>query len=298
MLDRRDFLLAAAAGIAAGSNWAGPNWAGRALADSGADSGADSDVVVEAAYWSPRLGRSLPYLTAAVGAPTAGAPVVYLLHGHGGGEWDWLRAGGARETARRLLQAGVLPPLHLVLPGVGNSWYVDGPAPHGPVATVLLDAFMPEVERTLSAGAAGRGMIGLSMGGFGALHLGLRQPERWRFIGAISPAIFTPDNGFSDLQVRLFSGAFGAPFEAERYAAADPLAGVPDLARRPSPPAFYLSCGKDDFFGLAEGTRAMGRALAAAGVPATVRILSGGHDWAFWRAELPAALTAFGRAIA
>jgi S-formylglutathione hydrolase FrmB len=279
MLDRRQFILAAAIGVAVRP----------ALAASAG--------VVEAAYWSPSLGRSLPYLTSAVGAPGPGAPVVYLLHGHGGGEWDWLRAGGARETAIRLVEAGVLPPLHLVTPGVGNSWYVDGPEPHGPVATVLLDELMPTAEQALAVDPERRAIIGLSMGGFGALHLGLRQPEQWRFIGALSPAIFTPESSFSDLQLHLFSGAFGEPFEADRYAAAEPFARVPDLAQTASPPAFYLSCGVDDYFGLDAGTRAFGAALADAGVPATVQIRPGRHDWAFWRAALPEALMAFGTAI-
>jgi len=279
MLDRRQFLQAAVLGLAA-----------RPLS-------ADQPEVVEAAYWSPALGRSLPYLTASVGAPGPGAPVVYLLHGHGGGQWDWLRAGGARATALALVEAQVLPPLHLVMPGVGNSWYVDGPEPYGPVATVLQDTFMPTVERALAADPARRAMIGLSMGGFGALHLGLQRPLDWRFVGALSPAIFPPGSRFSELQLLLFSGAFGEPFERARYAAADPFARVSDLARVASPPAFYLSCGDDDAFGLDAGTRAFGEALAAAGVPATVQIEPGRHDWAFWRAELPEALAAFGAAL-
>jgi S-formylglutathione hydrolase FrmB len=281
MLDRRQFLLALATATAV---------AARPALAAAAE-------VVEAAHWSPRLGRTLPYLASAVGAPGPGAPVVYLLHGHGGSEWDWLSAGRARETALGLVEAGVLPPLHLVTPGVGNSWYVDGPEPHGPVATVLLDEVMPTVERALAVDPEQRAIVGLSMGGFGALHLGLRDPGQWRFIGALSPAIFTPGNGFSDLQLHLFSGAFGQPFDADRFAAADPFALLPGLARASPPPAFYLSCGADDYFGLDDGTRAFGAALAAAGVPATVRIEPGRHDWTFWRAELPEALTALGQAL-
>ncbi len=255
---------------------------------------ADEVAIVEAAFWSPTLGRTLPYLTAAVGTPGPGAPVVYLLHGHGGGEWDWFSAGGARLTAQLLVEAGALPALHLVAPGVGNSWYVDGPEPHGPVATVLLDEFMPMVDIMLRADPGRRAAIGLSMGGFGALHLGLERPADWRFIGAISPAIFTPGTVFSDLQLGFFSGVFGDPFAPGRYAATDPFARLPELAGASARPAFHLGCGKDDELGLAEGASAFAAALAAIGVPATVRIVPGRHDWAFWRAQLPEALAAFG----
>jgi enterochelin esterase family protein len=279
MPNRRQFLLASAMTVAAYP----------ALADEVA--------IVEATFWSPTLGRALPYLTASVGAPGPGAPVVYLLHGHGGAEWDWFLAGGARLTAQDLVEAGALPACHLVAPGVGNSWYVDGPEPHGPVATALLGEFMPMVERTLRADPARRAPIGLSMGGFGALHLGLERPADWQFIGAISPAIFAPGAVLSDLQLSFFSGVFGDPFAPDRYAAADPFARLPELAEASSPPVLYLSCGKDDALGLAEGTRAFGAALAAIGVPAIVRLPPGHHDWAFWRAQLPEALAAFGATI-
>jgi enterochelin esterase family protein len=196
-----------------------------------------------------------------------------------------------------LVEARLLPPLHIVLPGVGNSWYVDGPKPHGPMATALLNGLMPAVEQALAPEAAWRAVIGLSMGGFGALHLGLRQPERWHFVGALSPAIFIPGSDFPGFQLQLFSGAFGDPFDRARFEDADPFTHVPALAKAVERPELYLSCGIDDFFGLATGTRAFGGALAEAAVPATVLIKPGRHDWPFWRAELPAALAALGSTV-
>jgi S-formylglutathione hydrolase FrmB len=276
MLDRRRLLLLAAAGLAA-----------PALAS--------TDVLEPASWWSPALGRELPYLVYPAGEPSKGAPVVYLLHGHGGNEWDWVRAGGAVDTALTLVEAGRLPPLHLVLPGAGNSWYVDGP--NAAMATTLLDGLMPAVEQRLGADPARRAIIGLSMGGYGALHLGLQRPDRFRFIGALSPAIFPPGSDLSELQHLFFAGAFGEPFDPARYRAADPFGMVPRLAAAEARPAIHLACGDEDYFGLDAGTRAFGEALAAAGVPSTVRIVPGRHDWPFWRAELPLALTACGEAL-
>lgn len=282
MLDRRQFLLLSASAAALAT--AGPAHASR-------------DRITASTYWSPVLGRALPYLTYSAADAGDDTPVLYLLHGHGGGEWDWVRAGGAIETVEEMIEARMLPPLHLVLPGVGNSWYVDGPAPHGPVATTLLDGLMPEVEQALAPKAAWRAVIGLSMGGFGALHLGLQDPEDWRFIGALSPAIFPPGSDFPGFQLELFAGAFGNPFDRARFDAADPFNRVPALARAGERPYLYLSCGIDDFFGLAMGTRAFGEALAEAEVPATVLIKPGRHDWAYWRAELPEALAALGSTV-
>lgn len=282
MLDRRQFLLlsGSAAAVALGR----PAYASR-------------DRITASTYWSPVLGRAVPYLTYSAAGAGDGAPVLYLLHGHGGGEWDWVRAGGAIETVDQMVDARMLPPLHIVLPGVGNSWYVDGPEPHGPMATALQDGLMPTVEQALAPRAAWRAVIGLSMGGFGALHLGLQEPEGWRFIGALSPAIFRPGSDFPGFQLQLFAGAFGDPFDRARFAAADPFNRVPALARAGERPELYLSCGIDDFFGLAVGTRAFGEALADAAVPATVLIKPGRHDWPYWRAELPEALAALGSTV-
>jgi enterochelin esterase family protein len=249
---------------------------------------------VEAAVFSsPALERNLPYLVYPFGGPGPGAPVIYLLHGHGGSEWDWLRAGGAMAAVDALVGAGRLSPVHLVLPGVGNSWYVDGPPPHGPVASMLLDGLMPVVEEGLGADPTRRAIIGLSMGGFGALHLGLERPGRWRFLAGLSPAIFPPSTDFSESQLRLFAGAFGDPFEPERYAAADPFGRIARLSASMPQPAFYLSCGDEDSLGLDAGTEAFGAALREAGAQVNVAIKPGRHDWAFWRAELPLALAAF-----
>ena len=90
-----------------------------------------------------------------------------------------------------------------------------------------------------------------------------------------------------DLAYRVFS-------ELVRHfavVAPDVILGVGSVVD-PGTAALYLSCGAEDYFGLAEGTKAFGEALADAGIPATVRIKPGRHDWAFWRDELPEVLTA------
>ena len=260
---------------------------------------AGTEVVDEASHPSATLGRDLPYVVHHVGAPGPGAPLIYLLHGHGGNEWDWIRMGGAIETAREQVAAGALPPLHLVMPGAGNSWYVDAPAPHGAaMATALLDGLMPAVEARLGADRTRLGILGLSMGGFGALHLGLQRPERFRFVGALSPSLCPPGSAISDRHLEVFAGAFGEPFERGRYAAADPFGKVAACAAASPRPFVHLACGQDDDLGFAHGTSAFGQALAEAGIPAAVRIVPGRHDWAFWRAELPHALAAFSGTLA
>ena len=52
-------------------------------------------------------------------------PVVYLLHGYGGNDRQWIEGGKADETLDRLIGEGAIPPVIAVMPDASNSWYVD-----------------------------------------------------------------------------------------------------------------------------------------------------------------------------
>jgi enterochelin esterase-like enzyme len=124
------------------------------------------------------------YLPPAYSAePTRRFPVLYWLHGTGGG------AGGAAPLSARSAQAiaaGVVPPFIMVFPnGLPNGMWVDDKAGRTPVETMLLADLMPDVDARFRTQAtrAGRVIEGFSMGGYGALRLGFAHPERF---GAIS----------------------------------------------------------------------------------------------------------------
>ena len=79
---------------------------------------------------STALGRSLAYslyLPDGWSADGPPVPAIYLLHGHGGGENDYLNAAELEAIADRLIAEGALPPVLIVMPDGGNSWYVDAP---------------------------------------------------------------------------------------------------------------------------------------------------------------------------
>lgn len=118
-------------------------------------------------------------------------PVVYLLHGYGGGAGDWSGGGAAAEAAAQVFAAPDGVPMLLVMPGVGNSWYVDSPR-YGAWERALIDDLLPAIDARYStvADRAQRFVAGLSMGGYGALRLAVHHPDRFRAAAAFSPAIF------------------------------------------------------------------------------------------------------------
>ena len=71
---------------------------------------------------SPALGKDLIYniYLPDVGSSESRLPVVYLLHGLGGGRHEWRRDGRVADTLDRLIAAGELAPLIAVMPEAGK----------------------------------------------------------------------------------------------------------------------------------------------------------------------------------
>lgn len=110
-------------------------------------------------------------------------PVIYWLHGHGGG------VKGLHilvEHFDRAMREGKLPPTLIVFPnGMAESMWVNSKDGKVPMETVLVDELIPQVDanfRTI-ASRTGRLIEGFSMGGYGAARLGFKYPE---IFGAVS----------------------------------------------------------------------------------------------------------------
>ena len=133
---------------------------------------------------SAALGRAIPYtlyLPDGYGASGRRYPVLYLLHGHGGTEHDWADGGGLAATLDRLIATGAAPPMLVVMPGMGNGWYVDNPDPGGlgAMETAFLADLLPHVDRAWRTDARreARAVAGLSMGGWGAIRFAMLRPD-------------------------------------------------------------------------------------------------------------------------
>lgn len=224
-------------------------------------------------------------------------PLLILLHGHGGNDRDWLRAGKLRETADQLVASGVIRPLIVVMPDADNSWYVDNPDPGGggPVASALLQELPAHLARHYGASLDPEesAVAGLSMGGYGALRFAFGEPERFAAVASLSGAVFSPETSraaFSALQLRLFNIAFGDPLDPIRFDEASPFSLVTHLEAANPRPDILLMAGDDDFFLLDHETMRLHLALEAAGIESEIRITDGGHVWPLWADHLEAAL--------
>jgi putative tributyrin esterase len=212
-------------------------------------------------------------------------PVVYLLHGGDGTFQNW-----SNYTDVAGLGAGLL----LVMPQGDYSWYVNAALrPQDRYEDYIVNDLAGDVEQRFPAQTArsGRAIIGVSMGGFGAINLSLRHPERFAFVAGISPAIDAPRRAYSwrrRNQSNAYRELFG-PDGSQTRRNNDPFIEVrtADAARLPF---FYLSCGDKE--GLLAPNREFAALLDHLGIRHEFHSLSGGHDWGRWNSELPAVFQA------
>lgn len=162
-------------------------------------------------------------------------PVLYLLHGHGGGHRNWLERTNLLAHTARL-------PLIVVLPDAGNSWYTNSFArPDERFEEYVareVPAFVDAHFRTLTYREA-RYVAGLSMGGYGALKLGLKYPGRFSLAGSFSGAPLATDTAYHTLMDEF--GPAGSPSRAE-----NDLVALVRNARVPAGSYFYIDCGSGD----------------------------------------------------
>jgi S-formylglutathione hydrolase FrmB len=259
-------------------------------------------------------------------APVGGWPVLYLLHGHDGNQNSWRDLGDIRATLDTLIADRTIRPLVVVMPGVSNSWYVDSAAVGGPgdYETAITADLRHEIEETMPVrkDREGRAIAGLSMGGFGALHLAYAHPDLYGAVASLSGAIWqnvpTSDLDKTPADLKLiqdsaffhrvdratvttgvvlpstgdhFSGAFGTPFDARLFNEKNIFTLVAQhIAEQTNLPATFLTCGDDDGFFLWRGAVALHETLQAGGRASELRITDGDHVWSVWKLTIVDAL--------
>ena len=109
-------------------------------------------------------------------------PVVYWLHGSGGGVPGIPQLAANFDQA---IRAGKAPPFLVVfVNGLQMGMYVDWSNGQAPLETIIvheLRSFIDARWRTLAT-REGRLLDGFSMGGYGAARLGFRYPELFRTV--------------------------------------------------------------------------------------------------------------------
>lgn len=194
-------------------------------------------------------------------------PVLYLLHGIGGDESEWVRGGVPNVILDNLYADKLAVPMIVVMPNGRAATDVTArdPIPKQSPAFAafeqdLLKDLSPFIEMTypVKTDRESRAIAGLSMGGGQALNFGLGNLDTFAWVGGFSSAPNTKPP-------------------------ADLIEDPADAAKKLR--LLYVACGdRDGLLRVSQGVHAM---LDEKQVPHVYHIIPGGrHDFAVWKSDL------------
>jgi enterochelin esterase-like enzyme len=123
-------------------------------------------------------------------------PVVYALHGHSIGADQWMKEIHLPQTAENAFANGT-PEMILVLPSSKNAYngaFYSKSVTTGNFENFIADELIEFIDghhRTL-ARTESRGLVGHSMGGYGASRIGIRRAERYGALYLMTPCCQSP----------------------------------------------------------------------------------------------------------
>ena len=231
-------------------------------------------------FFSARRKRTVGYTIAYPPghAPGSELPLAILLHGFGGdhasgfGSVSMASALAARQDGRPL------PPLALASVDGGGLYWNRHPG-DDPMA-MLVDELIPMCRRLgLGRPPLRTGVVGISMGGYGAVLLAEKQPRLISAVAAISPAVWTTYSQARSANAGAFASA--ADFASDDVIThASALNGIP----------VRIASGTDDPFH--PGIVALAEAMPKSAV---VKITAGCHNGSFFSSQQHQSLAFLGR---
>jgi len=204
---------------------------------------------------------------------------VFILHGYTGIGKGW----------DHIYELGMKYNLALVFPSVENSFYLDWDAKPYKYGTFVGSELVEYIRKTfgLCKKKDDTFIAGLSMGGFGALHVGLSYPKTFSKIAALSSALIIhgiagmkpgEENPVADYAY--YRTVFGDLDELVK-SKNNPETLIKNLQKQGKKiPEIYMACGTEDF--LIEHNRSFHKFLTDNNVDVNYIESPGAHDMAYW----------------
>lgn len=207
--------------------------------------------------------------------------LMLLLHGYTGSCDDYLYSSPAAELAQKYNLA-------IACPSGENSFYLNRAGTGNAFGDYVGDELMRKLQRAYRVEEPGCSIIaGFSMGGFGALHVGLSHPERFGKVIALSSALITyqvagmrpgkATNALADYDY--YASTFGEPSQLLSSRNHPEKLVLEQLASGAALPDIFMACGTEDF--LLEPNRRFRDFLERNGVQVSYHESPGVHDGAF-----------------
>ncbi len=234
-------------------------------------------------------------------------PVVYLLHGFTDDDSGWIQFGEAHLIADEAIAKREIPPMVIVMPDAGLSWYMNNYDGSIRYEDFFITEFIPEIESKyrIRQNRRFRGLCGLSMGGFGSLLYALKYPDLFSVSASLSAAIFTDDQIIKKQKVvweRLFENVFPINLQGKQRLTEHLMENnvfhiiENNDIEKVKQVRFYIDCGDDDII-YSPANAELHIALSEKEIPHEYRVRDGGHKWSYWRNGLKDALKFIGESF-
>ena len=200
--------------------------------------------------------------------PTATFPVLYLRHGGGDNESSWTQASGRADVILENLIASkkAVPMIVVMTNGLTDGTWAGGSSEIGlkNLESELLTDVIPLVEKTyrVKKGRENRAISGLSMGGGQAFVFGLKNLDKFAWIGEFSAGLLSDKD-----------------FKVDDYAP-----GVVNSTLNQKLKLFWIGCGTDD--PRYQGHLDLVNTLTKRNIKTEFSAIPGGHEWTVWRIQL------------
>ena len=233
-------------------------------------------------------------------------PVVYLLHGYTDDETGWVQFGEAHLIADQAIAAREIPPMIIVMPDAGVTWYVNDAKGQVRYEDMFVQELIPYIDTTYRTRAKKefRAVAGLSMGGYGSLVYAMHHPELFATCAPFSAAVRDESEIIATDQERydrMWGKIFGEKLSGKARLTPHLLKNDPLNLAKTLPVEglksvrWYIDCGDDDF--LTKGNALLHIAFKERGIPHEYRMRNGAHNWTYWRTGLPDALKFIGESF-
>ena len=219
-------------------------------------------------------------------------PTVYLLHGFTDNETAWIQFGEVNLAADRAIAAREIPPMIIVMPDAGITWYINDYANKKPFEDMFFQELIPFIDKTYRTRPKKefRAVAGLSMGGWGSLVYALKHPSVFAACVPFSAGVYANediiamDDGRYDY---VFTTLFGISLKGtarvnehwQKYSPMTLMETLPVDSLKSV--RWYIDCGDDDF--LSKGNNLLHILMRERNVPHEFRVRDGAHNWEYWR---------------
>ncbi|MBN2344656.1 MAG: hypothetical protein JXR45_24395 [Deltaproteobacteria bacterium] len=214
-------------------------------------------------------------------------PVFVLLHGMGG-DHQVLDKYGISEQLLSAMKKHEIPSANFILPNGERGFYLNWHDGTHPYEDTLIQDIIPSALQILGyPPSQPLHIIGVSMGGQGALRIGLNYPHRFVSISVFSTLIFTQEEAMEMLHrplVRLFLDAerIWGDGTDETFTRTMDVYGLSAELEDDLKPRIFITSGTEEDDVFTRTAIAFTQHLTRNNVPHMYQSFDGGHGWKYW----------------